>query len=247
MKFLPLHRMNNDALDEDLYEVYIRSLRDHLENKKYFLRQAKDAIGSLQTRSNDDHLMSDGKWQALLKKPMFFPERSDPIGLSLLSVSMATRKETSLKWLEYMSNHLQEVSDLVKYQKNTNRKLLVLVELLEQRISLLEQVTKKTPIMPKSPTEYNQHLLKSLDEFVKSYLAIDMGDAEDAGFDIYDDIMSIIKRLVNYDTTLKISDFHHSSKCFYRLLLRSNLIELENKEDGERYVKLLDFANSDIS
>lgn len=237
--------MDESSSHKDLLEVYQKSLEDQLENKKYFLRQAQNAIDRLQTDPDTYRRIPDENWQAFLKKPMFFPGRSDPIGLSLASESLGSRQQTSEEWLEYMERHLSDMEEMVKYQYEAKNEISMLIELLERNsnISTMPLLKKAT----KSPEQRNRDLYDKLETFVRDYLSVDLTDAEDAGKDIFDEIFRLIKRLINYDTSLKVTDFHRASKGLYRLLLRSNLISINKASDGNCYVKLLEFTNSDLS
>ncbi|QLG73059.1 hypothetical protein HG535_0E01430 [Zygotorulaspora mrakii] len=238
--------MEDDEAVEDLLEVYIKSLEEQVETKKYFLKQAKEAINTLEKSSRSRKIISDEEWQRFLKKPMYFPERSDPIGLSLASVGLRTRRDTSFEWIKYMENHLKAMEEIIQYQKNANHDITVLTALLEQGIDKSKQGSFDAEVYPTTPKMENQQLLLQTEQFIRTYLSVDMVNAEDVGTDIYDEVMALIKRLINYDKTLKVTDFHHGSRSLYRLLLRSNLIEVESDEKGEKHIKLLDFRKSDL-
>lgn len=221
---------------EEFYETYINSLEQQIEDKRFFLLQARNAIESLQNGGNGEHLITPEQWQDFLKKPMFFPERTDPIGLSLASASFITRQKTSEEWLEHTEKELGHMQTMIRDQEQINQNMLVLIELLEQK----SDRAFANALMSESLLQRNRRLLRELEEFVENYLALDMANAENSNETVYRDTMEILSRLIRYDTHLKTTDFPQSTKGLFRLLLRSNLIALEDEESA-RYVRLLDF------
>lgn len=228
---------------DELLEVYTKSLEAQIENKKYFLKQAQDAIEALSLEPNPENPAVS--WHELLKRPMFYPERSDPIGLSLASVSQTSRKETTEEWINYMDGHLAMLKCMVEDQKQTNHDLNILIELLQRRPQHANSSDREmTTLLPEAR---NQQLLADLKDFIKNYLSVDIVNAEDAGSDLSDIIFSLIMRLIDRDKTLQVTDFHYCSMGLYRLLLRSNLITIIESGDNTRRVELLDFASHDLS
>lgn len=237
--------MDESSSQNDLLEVYLKSLEDQLENKKYFLKQAQHAIDRLQTDPDTYQRIPDEDWQDFLKKPMFFPGRSDSIGLSLASESLGSRQQTSEEWLEYMKHILSDMEEMVKYQHEANHEISILIELLERNSTISSMSLVKTAT--KSPEQLNRELYGKLEDFVRHYLSVDLLDAEDAGNELFGEIFQLIRRLINYDTSLRVTDFHRASRGLYRLLLRSNLISINKGSDDNCYVKLIDFTDSDLS
>lgn len=236
---------NTDSAD--LFEVYIKTLENQIENKRYFLEQTEAAISKLQnSNSNDPQPISNEIVQELMKKPMFFPERSDPIGLSLATTSLLTRQKTSEEAINEMESNITNIETMNKYQKTVNTDLKALIGMLEQKSNGSPSNSQENSYQP--PMERNRLLWDSLDSFNKEYISVDLADLEDGDdTDVYDHMNALLIKLIQYDTTLKVADFHPYCRGLYRLLLKSNIIVLEEKEDGNRYVKLLDFSITDIS
>lgn len=225
---------------DELLQVYVDSLESQIESKRDFLKQVQGVIDDVATP-----VVPEGDWKDLLAKPLFRPERSDPIGLSMASVSQTTRLESTKAWIAHMEDHIPRLEATVVKQKGMNYDLEVLIELLEKKLeSMTSQAVRERAL---SPEERNQQLWDSLEHFVKNYLSVDLVDAEDAGSDLFAEIFPLIKRLLEGDETLKASDFHNCSRGLYRLLLRSNLIDVVEAPNSVRYVKLLDFASDDLS
>lgn len=232
--------MEDDTSSDELLQVYVESLESQIESKRDFLRQVQDVIGGISGPAEPE-----GDWKDLLAKPLFRPERSDPIGLCMASVSHTTRLETTKEWITDMESHIPRLEAMLENQKRMNYDLGVLIELLEKKLDSLTSPTVKKS--PQSPEARNEQLWNELEHFVKNYLSVDLVDAEDAGKDLFSDVFPLIKRLLDGDGTLKATDFHHCSKGLYRLLLRSNLINVREGPNGVKYVKLLDFASRDLS
>lgn len=233
-------KMTDESGTEDVMQVYIDSLESQIAYKRDFLRQVQDAIDSISAPA-----IPEGDWKELLEKPLYRPERSDPIGLCMASVSHTTRLHTTKKWIEHMDDSMPQVEGMIKDQREINHELEILIELLERKS--VSMVSKIIPNASRTPEARNQQLWNELQDFVKNYLAVDMADPEDAGNDLFPDVFSLLKRLLRDDDTLKSTDFRHCSQGLYRLLLRGNLITVTKSQNGAKYVKLLDFANNDLS
>lgn len=229
--------MRHSDISDELFETYINSIEQQIEDKRFFLSQAKNVVESLRNEGNRSRNITLAQWQDFLKKPMFFPERSDPIGLNMVSASLVSRQTTTEEWLHYMEEKLDHMQAMIGDQEHINRDMLVLIELLEQRpkITLVNIPTLE------SPSQRNQRLHLELEDFVKNYIALDLADAGNSTEEVQRDLILLLSRLVHYDKYLKTTDFQKSTKGLLRLLLRSNLITVY-KERNARYVRLLDFG-----
>lgn len=218
-------------------EFYKDRLKEEIENKKYFLKQASDAIKDLD--QNYENLNEDKQqWQEFLQKPMFYPDRSDPLGIALASVQLSARRLTSKQVVE--SPTLTDLENMVFHQRSLNADMALLRNSLLERSTRPSDDTTERIETSQQRHERLQAILKGLTE---EYLAVDLVDVETQTATLMEDMYSIIQRLVNYDETLKMSDFRHSCMGLYRLLLRGNLIEKlpldENKNDF--YIRMVDF------
>ncbi|QLQ79980.1 hypothetical protein HG537_0C06290 [Torulaspora globosa] len=225
---------------EELVQAYVESLESHIHLKRDLLKQVQNATDEV-----PEAIEPKGDWKELLSKPLFRPDRSDPIGLSLASVSQTTRLESTKKWINEKEKRLVELEQMIRDQKDLNNDLVVLIDLLNRKLETMAITSEKQ--RPRMPEEVNRQLLSSLEEFVKKILSVDMVDAEHAGDDLSEEVFALIMRLLNHDETLEVADFHKCSKKLFRLLLRSNLITVTDSPNNVRHVKLLDFASYDLS
>lgn len=228
-------------MNQDLLEVYIDTIEQQIDNKTLFIKQARDAIESLQTGGMDVHSINPEQWQSFMKRPMFFPERSDPIGLSLASTGLVSRQRSSEEWLEHMEVQLKDMEAMIGSQQKVNQEITVLLELLTQKLETPPNDNR----MQETPVQRNRRLRTGLTKFIEDFLSLDLADSRNTAEEVCNDLMVVIERLINYDTNLKTTDFPPSTKGLFRLLLRGNLITL-NEVGDKHYVKLIDFADPEV-
>lgn len=233
--------MNDSLRNQDLLEVYIDTIEQQVDNKTFFIKQARDAIESLRTGGMDDYSINLQQWQSFMKRPMFFPERSDPVGLSLASTGLVTRQQSSEQWLEDTEVQLNDMQTMIRNQQQVNQEMTVLLELLIQKSDI---PSDNNPIQ-ENAIQRNRRLRTGLAKFVRESLSLDLADSQNTTEEVCSDVMTVIERLINYDTNLKTTDFPPSTKGLFRLLLRGNLITLKEVGD-KRYVKLIDFADPHV-
>ncbi|CAR26390.1 ZYRO0B08580p [Zygosaccharomyces rouxii] len=233
--------MNGSPVNQDLLEVYINTIEQQIDNKKFFVKQARDAIGSLQTGGMDVHSISSEQWQNFMKRPMFFPERSDPIGLGLASTGFVSRQQSSEQWLEHMEVQLNDMQTMIRNQQQMNHEMTVLLELLLHKL----ETPSEDNTIQETPVQRNHTLRNELKNFIRDFLSLDLADSQNTAEQVCSDVMVVIERLINYDTNLTTTDFPPSTKGLFRLLLRGNLITL-NEVGDKRYVKLTDFASTEV-
>lgn len=233
--------MDGSKRNQDLLEVYIDTIEQQVDNKTFFIKQARDAIKSLRTGGMNDYSINLQQWQSFMKRPMFFPERSDPIGLSLASTGLVTRQQSSEQWLEDMEVQLNDMQTMIRNQQQVNQEMTVLLELLIQKSEI---PSDNNPIQ-ENAIQRNRRLRTGLAKFIQESLSLDLADSQNTTEEVCSDLMTVIERLINYDTNLKTTDFPPSTKGLFRLLLRGNLITL-NKVGDKRYVKLIDFADPHV-
>lgn len=233
--------MDGSKRNQDLLEVYIDTIEQQVDNKTFFIKQARDAIKSLRTGGMNDYSINLQQWQSFMKRPMFFPERSDPIGLSLASTGLVTRQQSSEQWLEDMEVQLNDMQTMIRNQQQVNQEMTVLLELLIQKSEI---PSDNNPIQ-ENAIQRNRRLRTGLAKFIQESLSLDLADSQNTTEEVCGDLMTVIERLINYDTNLKTTDFPPSTKGLFRLLLRGNLITL-NEVGDKRYVKLIDFADPHV-
>ncbi|GCE97347.1 hypothetical protein ZYGM_004902 [Zygosaccharomyces mellis] len=233
--------MDGSKRNQDLLEVYIDTIEQQVDNKTFFIKQARDAIKSLRTGGMNDYSINLQQWQSFMKRPMFFPERSDPIGLSLASTGLVTRQQSSEQWLEDMEVQLNDMQTMIRNQQQVNQEMTVLLELLIQKSEI---PSDNNPIQ-ENAIQRNRRLRTGLAKFIQESLSLDLADSQNTTEEVCSDLMTVIERLINYDTNLKTTDFPPSTKGLFRLLLRGNLITL-NEVGDKRYVKLIDFADPHV-
>ncbi|CCD27185.1 Mcm22p NDAI_0J02930 [Naumovozyma dairenensis CBS 421] len=254
------------------YDLYGKTLRTNIENKKYFLKKARDAISELKaaaaTAEQDGAELSKTKknkeevWNRFLSKSMLFPERSDPIGLSLASLSQSMRMESSKDAINVMKGNTQNLDSMLIYQKQLNDNIETLIKSLDNNANgddddqgqvRHSQVQTHAMDWDTSTAMKNKELWESLNKFVTEALFSNDPYANVLTKDI---VSQVLKKLINYDPTLTLEDFKEDKQGngalmrLYRLLLKSNLIICEgdsNISPRDRRVQLIDFIDSDLS
>ncbi|CCH59782.1 hypothetical protein TBLA_0B09650 [Henningerozyma blattae CBS 6284] len=233
--------MNEKELS--LFELYIKSLEIQISNKKFFIDQANKAISNLpkQPSSNPstskDKGILDKKFkknlEELLSKPIFLPERSDPIGISLASNSLNHKIKSSACLITDLQNSIDLNSNLIEYHTSTNKLLIEIIEIIKN------YDIKNKPILSSIKSQY-KHLQDELKEYITTFLLTEPYNN--------DDIMTIVKvidRLISYDMTLTVDDFKPFAMQVFKILFEYNFVILEEKNSsGKKYVKLLDFSDN---
>lgn len=226
-------------MDSSQLSIYKEALEREIENKKYFLKQAHSAIESLAT--SDLGLVEDkDEWREFLKKPMFFPDRSDPIGLNLVSIEQQQRLKTSKEVLGIQQ--LNELEELVDFQRSLNSDLELFYSMLlrrEREPTLREQ--------EESVSRRNTKLFEILKRLIKEYIMIDISAPLNRSSETADEVWTMMLHLLNGEN-LNVREFRGATAGFYRMLLRSGLIENVDAEsksmDSNMYIKLIDFAEN---
>lgn len=217
--------------DEQL-TLYVKSLEREISNKEYFLRQAEDALEVLR---REESIPKEGStsWNDFLEKPMFCPERSDPIGLCLAFSGHRSRLQESREFLKMHS--LVALKEALELQKSLNEGLESFSGLLRTR---LKKLTKsKKPVAPKSAEQRNVALKEIMKILVDSFVATDlaaMGSDTDL---VAREMQELIRRLIRLEI-LNQADFRPRCTGLYRLLKKANIIE----EDHSKSVRLANFS-----
>ncbi|CCK69104.1 Mcm22p KNAG_0B06790 [Huiozyma naganishii CBS 8797] len=217
------------TMDAEMLSSYESTLQTQVQNKRHFVTQARDVLRGQDRR---DAGPAEGKTgvESLLKRPMMYPERSDPIGVSLLAVSQTTRRTTSLEWLRSMREHNSRLERTLAAQTATNEQLKSLLLALEGSIDLEDQ---SMPSPPSSrPVEQEQEQdgenasqWAALEELVESRLLqrrIPQTSVHRA--------VALLRRLVAGDGSIEQTAFEIDDHCaeMYWLLLRHGLIHKDH-------------------
>lgn len=235
--------------EKGLLDVYIKNLENQIGNKRYFLKQARSAIDDITKR----HIELEGKpadpetFAELLKKPMLLSERADPIGFSLMSNFLSSRAQTSSEWLSIMSDQSVDKKAMVSLQKNTNSDLKELLAMLQLQFANMGD-RKQDLTHVKSSKVRNKELWGSLKDFVRSFLAPNMDDNGESIHTLTRETTSILKRLIEHDSTVTLNDFSSKTMPIYRLLLRANIITVTKSSTNPevKYIKLIDFNGTGL-
>lgn len=226
-------------------DEYIDRLEHEVENKRYFLRESRDALRDLveekQRGGSTIHsrrvAINDKVWSEVMARPMYLPERNDPIGLNLVSTRLEARDESMEDWLKYERQ-------MVELQKNYLEEIKVTNGAMEETIAefrarppenphhdtVSNENQNTTSTLQELRTQNAQHL-QDLQRFVQKYLAPNDPDQTSP-----DEMMSFLAELLEGAAIPKETAIG-KAPSLYRLLLRSNMLQ----ESGDT-VKLLDLS-----
>ncbi|CCE65379.1 hypothetical protein TPHA_0L00220 [Tetrapisispora phaffii CBS 4417] len=237
------------ATNEGTLNVYIKSLENQIENKRYFLQQTRNAIQKLKDEkkeSKSTNEVDEAIWQEFLRKVMFFPERSDPIGISLASTSLRIRNKTSREAIESLEINYKNTNAYTSYFKNINSDLEELVNLIKQRVE--SESNEEDPNLILLPSQKNKILRRQLNNLIEEYISIDLLSSQNMGSERNSKrVKKLLSRLINYDDSLLVSDFFPEYKDLYRLLSKTNIVDvIEQESTGEKHIRLLDFSSIDL-
>lgn len=245
---------SGDETNNWLLDVYLKTLERQIETKEDFLRQALDTIKLLKDQKLKDPRfkeikpINDKVWKSLLKRSLIFPERSDPIGLSLANCSNLTRKETSESYLDYLNDYKSILEESNTNQKAINSNLLKLVNAFKENsdISSVSIVSPQT-ITNEVLKEQNNKYWEDLKHIVQKNLfhsKTQLSNEDTAT------VISLFQKLINLNdqTPLTVNSFqvNEYTKELYRILLSGDLINVaESKNYGsseDREVTLINFV-----
>lgn len=238
-------------IDTDVLNDYVKTLETQLENKTVFLKQSQDSLRKLRREFKDRKdanpaavSVDKETWKSFMKKPMMFVEKSDPIGLSLADSSIHMRNETSRDWIELMAGdqlgNKQGLETMIQSQRSVNADLEVLIDLLQHGDGDGAVDSNKISVSS-TLSDKNAELWTSLNKLSSEVLC---RSNEDAVL-----VESTLKRLVQYDPLLSVSDFNGTPELerLYRLLLRANVLDPDYSPSGLGHVRLVDFNDEDLS
>nr|CAO98779.1 component of the kinetochore [Nakaseomyces delphensis] len=229
-------------------DEYIERLEHEVENKRYFLQQSREALGKLieekQRGGSTIHSrrvsIKDQVLKELMERPMYLPERHDPIGLNLVSTRLESRDETMVHWLS-------RERQLVDLQKQYLDDLKVINGTMEDTIEEFRNNPPENSHDPAATGESlntgnteetlqelrleNKKCLNDLKEFVHQYMAPNDPDQTQAT-----EMMSLLTTLLDGEA-MPIESALAKAPSLYRLLLRANLLHVFTDS-----IKLLDLS-----
>ncbi|PTN14929.1 Mcm22p [Saccharomyces cerevisiae] len=237
-------------VEKDVLDVYIKNLENQIGNKRYFLKQAQGAIDEITKRSLD----TEGKpvnsevFTELLRKPMFFSERADPIGFSLTSNFLSLRAQSSSEWLSLMNDQSVDQKAMLWLQNNINSDLKELLRKLQHQMTIMDS-KKQDHAHIRTRKARNKELWDSLADFLKGYLVPNLDDNDESIDSLTNEVMLLMKRLIEHDLNLTLNDFSSKTIPIYRLLLRANIITVieGSTNPGTKYIKLIDFNETSLT
>ncbi|EJS43097.1 mcm22p [Saccharomyces arboricola H-6] len=232
---------------KDVLDVYIKNLGNQIENKRYFLKQARSAIDEITKRPIDTEVKpADPEiFAELLRKPMFLSERADPIGFCLTSNFLSSRAQSTSKWLSLMNPQSIDSKEMVSLQKKINGDLEELVQKLQYQLTILDD-NKQDLTHVKTSKSRNEELWASLIGFVKDFLVPNLDKNEHSTDSLTNEIALLLKRLIEHDLTLTLNSCSPQTMPIYRLLLRANVLTVSKSPTNPdiKYIKLVDFNES---
>ena len=237
-------------VEKDVLDVYIKNLENQIGNKRYFLKQAQGAIDEITKRSLD----TEGKpvnsevFTELLRKRMFFSERADPIGFSLTSNFLSLRAQSSSEWLSLMNDQSVDQKAMLLLQNNINSDLKELLRKLQHQMTIMDS-KKQDHAHIRTRKARNKELWDSLADFLKGYLVPNLDDNDESIDSLTNEVMLLMKRLIEHDLNLTLNDFSSKTIPIYRLLLRANIITVieGSTNPGTKYIKLIDFNETSLT
>lgn len=232
-------------MSEDWLESYSRSLERQIETKEDFLRQASNTIKTLKDQKAKDPRfkevkpLNDKVWKSLMKRSLIFPERSDPIGLSLANTSLYSRKVSSESYLEFLDTRYELLQRANTDQKAINYNLTKLITSFNDKSNSTSDVSSNEVLK-----EQNEKCWFNLQKCVENGLFTFPLTNDDVKI-----IMDLFRKLIDpLEDTLTVASFHtnDTTKQLYRILLRGDLIKvgelIDNGSGDDRPVYLEDFT-----
>lgn len=244
---------SDGEIDQWWLAAYIKSLERQIETKEDFLRQALDTIKLLKDQKLKDPRFKEIKpindkiWKSLLKRSLIFPERSDPIGLSLANCSNLTRKETSESYLQHLNDYKKILEESNTNQRAINSNLSKLVNSFKENDNISTTNSTSQTITNEVLKERNDKYWEDLKHIVQKSLFHSKTPLSDEDTDI---IISLFRKLIctNEQQPLTVNSFqvNEYTKELYRILLSGDLINVSEStsygSSDDREVNLIDFT-----
>ncbi|SCU78847.1 LADA_0A08064g1_1 [Lachancea dasiensis] len=234
--------------DEGQLAIYKRSLIREIENKEYFLQQTTELLAELREREPDSGSNEEPKlWEEFLKRPMFFPDRSDPVGVSLAFCENRNRLNLNRQFLESNeSQSLTMLQQVLEIQESLNQGLATLLELLSARLTgemrhqrASNDENDARPEITDSIETQNNKLWDILNLLVGRFVAVDLCPPDADPQAIASEMRATLTHMIKKSGVVYMKNFQGPSSGLYRLLLKAKLVS--TSEDGAT-VKLQDFS-----
>ncbi|SCU83583.1 LAMI_0C03774g1_1 [Lachancea mirantina] len=221
--------------------IYLEVLEKEILNKELFLQEVRRAI---QAETEEGILQENDpiEWKQFLSKPLFMPDRSDPIGICLASVSARERLESSRQFLA--DNSVNDLVEMVEYQKTLNDGMRVLQTLLKKRIDTGDNIEDVTTIQltPKEFKELNGSLKDIMKRFLIDYLAPDLCEPEDDSELLGNKMNKALQVLLLEKGQVQKSIFLRECAALYRVLIKCRFIrEFTSTDQKSEVISLIDF------
>ncbi|CAL9729190.1 inner kinetochore subunit Mcm22p [Monosporozyma unispora] len=230
---------------EEWLESYSRSLARQIETKEDFLRQATETIKMLRDQKAKDPRfkeikpLNDKVWKSLMKRSLIFPERSDPIGLSLANTSLHSRKISSEGYLEFLDKRYELLQEANTNQKAINYNLTKLITSFNSNSTSATDMSTNEVLK-----EQNEKCWANLQDCVQNELFVAPLSDEDTKL-----AMDIFHKMIDpLEDPLTVASFQISdiTKQLYRVLLRGDMIQVgeltDNGSSDDRIVRLENFT-----
>lgn len=231
-------------------QVYPSLLETQIETKEDFIRQAQEKVESLRkqkklkSRAKEVGSVNPEVWNNLQKKALMFPEKSDPIGLSLANTSLSMRAKSSESYISFLKSQYKMLKEANDNQQSINHNLRKLITSFPDRVDSAASNRYRTMLLE----EENNELWSNLKSLIKETLFTEPLSDNDDDVDM---ILGLFKKLLNPDDSPTIGSFRKNSRAkqLFRVLVRADVLSVE---DGDRHlsnenskVSLVDF-NADI-
>lgn len=227
----------------EIIDEYTAVLEREIENKRYFLKESHDALRDL-IESKAERLNGAGSvqgrrsainkdvWQKFIEKPMYLPERQDPIGLNLVSARLREKTESMGPWLEVEKEIVHVEETYLNSLRQLNAAMQdTIAEFRKNPPKPREELVSKDYSLSSLKTQH-ESLHKELKEFVTRYLEPNAPENTSA-----EEMLQLISTLVQGKTLDK--DQFKNSQSLFRLLMKGMLLE---NTDTDSY-KLIDLVS----
>lgn len=244
-KLRGIQAVMKSIVSEEWLEAYSRSLERQIETKEEFLRQASDTIKTLKDQKAKDPRfkelkpLNDKVWKSLMKRSLIFPERSDPIGLSLANTSLYSRKVSSESYMEFLETKYELLQSANTNQKAINYNLTKLITSFNSNLNSSTDVSANEVLK-----EQNDKCWFNLQKCVQNGLFTSPLASDDVKI-----VMDLFRKMIDpLEDTLTVASFqtNNTTKQLYRILLRGDLIKvgesIDNDSGEDRPVYLEDFT-----
>lgn len=210
-------------------DAYREALTKELREKERLLDQARQACQQLQKGIGSD-ATDQAIWNELSERQLYVPSRADPIGIAILRQSLDFENKQQL-----FESSLTDLHNLVESQRSFNNEMIVLVNLLGERLNEEGELRKELDLDAKVDS-----LRLKLDNLVRNHIAFDIASGDFTPHLAAEGIIELLDRLLRRDKTLSQNDFSPNYMNLFRLLDKAYLLE-KNEKDDKILIELAEF------